>query len=102
MSQIVINLDATEPNFTTSIDIDSNTYILKFLWNTRGNYWTGGIFKSDNTPIVSSQKLCVGYPLFARFVSTDLPEGLFWVIDTVGNGLTRENLGTDVVLIYED
>jgi hypothetical protein len=102
MSQTVIILDSTESNFNTSIDIAGNTYILKFKWNTRGSYWSCGIYESDDTVIVRSQKLSVGYPLFARFVDSRLPRGLFWVIDTVGNGLTRDNLGSDVVLIYED
>lgn len=102
MAQTIIQLDNTSPNFDVNVNVSDNSYILKFKWNVRGEFWVCGIYDSNDNVIVAGQKLCANYPLFQRFASEKLPSGLFWIIDTSGNGLNRQNLGSDVVLMYED
>ena len=102
MSELIeIPLDSTEPNFTVDVDLSGVTFRLRFLWNTRGEYWKVSLLDTNDNIIVSGQKLVSNFPLFYRNVSLSLPRGLLFCVDTAGNGITRDNLGTDITLCYQ-
>lgn len=102
MSELLeIPLDSTEPNFTQDVDLSGVTYRLRFTWNVRGQYWVVTLLDTNDNIIVSGQKLVTNFPLFYRIVSNDMPRGLLFCVDTAGNGITRDNLGTDITLCYQ-
>ena len=103
MSQSVINLDSIDANFNQDVELSGNLYKLKFRWNVRGEFWTCGIADAQGNDLVSGQKIVADYFLFHRFVDDRLPQGLISTLDMTGTGIvTRDGLGTNLILLYED
>lgn len=66
--------------------------------------WFYDISSEDETPILMGQPVFVDYALAERFQSSLLPSGKWFFFDTSNKLLDpgREDLGTRVILIYED
>jgi len=92
------------PQFTQKIILDNETYILRCHWNEREEAWYFAIEDADENPIVSGRKMVSNWPLLHRSISTDLPAGQLFVIDTTDSladpGLN--DLDERVVLLYFD
>jgi len=67
--------------FTESVSLDNNEYLLRFYWNTRGEFWSMDISDSNNTQLVSGIKLIVNYPMLYQYKKIGLPNGDFYIKD---------------------
>lgn len=82
--------------------LDNVTYTLEFRWNTRAGAWYLDLRAEDGTPIYTSLKVVVGFPLGARCASDDRLPGRLIAFDTTNRdanpGIT--DLGDRVKLLY--
>jgi len=89
-------------SFKELITLEDTVYQITLTWNGRDEAWALSIAEQDGTPILTSIKVIPGYELIKRFKDTRLPQGALFAADMTdtGNYPTRDNLGTDVKLIY--
>ena len=90
------------PSFTQLVTLDNSIYLLSIAWNGRDNAWFLSIAEQDGISILDGIKIVPGYELIRRFKDTRLPPGALLSTDMTDTGdyPTRNNLGTDVKLIY--
>ena len=65
----------------TRVVLDGEEYLLRFDYNYKGEYWTFGFYKDENTPIVANIKVVPLFPVnyyFNKLVT--VPQGIFGVI----------------------
>lgn len=103
MSFQQLPIDSSESDYTIDLSIDYKLYRFNIYWNPRGEFWVIMILDS-NYDIIAVSKIVTNYPLFFRSSDKRLPQGIFWVVDTTEKGLepTRDNLGSEILIIYED
>jgi len=96
-----IELNSIDPDYVFTVDIDSKVYRIRLQWCDRTASWYGHIADDGDEPIVSGCRLSVNYPLFWRSRDTRMPKGIFLVISIIpGGSITRDNLGTEVNILY--
>lgn len=72
----------------TRIVLDGEEYLFKFAYNYSGEFWSLGIYSSEDEPIVSDIKITPSFPVnwyFRQYIS--LPKGMLAVItslETIG------------------
>lgn len=100
----VLPIDASEPAYTVDVALSGAMYRFAVAWNTREEAWSLGLLTAAGEPIQTGVRIVADYPLFASGNDPRLPPGRILVTDLSGRGQdpTRENLGTDVVVIYDD
>lgn len=81
----------------SNISIDGKEYLLRFTYNETGDFWSFGIYDSDENPIIGMTRIVPNYPLLHWYQDTRLPDGIFGCIsdsENVGreafNDLTAE------------
>ena len=67
-----------------NIELDLNPYILRVLWNERGQFFTLSIYTAEEVPILIGIKMVKNYSLIKRFKNTLLPPGDFYFIQENG------------------
>jgi len=91
--------------YTFTIDLDNRTFKFEFRFNDRSGIWHFDIFNDADEIILA------GIPLFVKQLLIDiykhdvrLPQGNLFAQNLVSEDdpPNRDNLGTDVVLLYED
>jgi hypothetical protein len=98
-----IPLESDAPAYTLDVDMGGRPYRLALTWNTRGAFWTLGVFLTDDTPIVTATKLVADWDLFSQFNDDRLPPGRLLLVDLETSGLpVRYDLGTRCILVYDD
>jgi hypothetical protein len=97
-------IDSADPAYDVDADMGGTLYRLAIAWNTRGKYWTLSISLTDGTLLVAGIRLVPDYELLARFNDARLPVGRLACVDLTGRGdpPTYEDLGTRVVMVYDD
>lgn len=82
--------------------LDSRFYVLRFLFNTRFQYWTYEIRTTGGVVIRGGIKVVTGEDLHGRFSEPELPSGTMVVIDSEGLDLDagRFDLGDRVRLVH--
>lgn len=61
----------------TRIVLDRKEYLLRFLYNGFGNYWTFGIYDTNKVTILQQRKIVPLSPLTHFDKSASLPAGIF-------------------------
>lgn len=75
--------------FEIELTLDDVNYLLKFIWNSRGEYWTVSFYNPvDNAPYVTGIKIVLNYDILAPFVGKGLPPGTLFALD-VGEDTSR-------------
>ena len=73
------------PSFRQEVLLDNTSYILDFNWNSRGQFWSMGIYNVFKEPVVLGIKLVLNYELINQFSAYDIPQGEMYVIDPSGD-----------------
>jgi len=90
--------------YTFLTTLEQNDYLFTLRFNSRQDRWIMDIQLPDETDLLIGIPLLVSFPLTFRFRDTRLPPGQFFVIDETGQerNPTRDNLGTDIKLLYSE
>ncbi len=78
------------PNHNDSfcrVVLDSKEYLMRFTYNATGDYWSWGLYETDETPIVAGIKIVPNFPLTYFCNRSTLPNGVFGCLsdkETVG------------------
>ena len=106
MALIAIPVDSANSSYDFSIDLDRETYTLSFDYSDRAEQWQMSIYDEGGENLIAgSVPLLVGIILFYQYQNVEgLPPGQFIAIDETGRGQnpSRDNLGIDVKLYYEE
>jgi len=87
-------------NYKFSIQLDSKTYILQFLYNTVNTYWTFSISDENETLLLSNIKIVKNFPLTDKYKIEGLPAGDFMCASTTDR-ITRDSFkNKEATLIY--
>lgn len=101
-STFTLPINSTLPDFTFEVDLDGATYGFRFRWNVRAQAWFMSLSDDGGNPLLTEQRVVVGFPLGKRGRNASLPPGTLWALDTSGldedPGLT--DLGTRVLVLY--
>lgn len=73
------------PSWIEEVTLDNVPYILKFVWNSRGSYWTIGFYNLEQNPLILGIKMIIAYELISRYPDRDLPPGELYVVDPTLN-----------------
>ena len=85
------------------VDLDGETYRLRFLWNDRIEAWTLDVFGSDGTIRAASLAVRSGFPINAALRSVaGLPAGILIALarDSDGSDPGLADLGARVRVVY--
>lgn len=87
-----------------SIQIDGAAYHLRVSHNTRAGTWSIDIYDAVQTPLVCGMAMRLGLDLLSQFSDDRFPPGRMFLqnLKEAYAEPDRENLGTDVVLIYQE
>ena len=104
MALIKIPIDPLRANYSFKIDLEGTTYTLSFRYNTRDTVWVMDIADEGENIILSGITLLLGTILLERFPNSNIPPGDFFILslEDETSEATRENLGIDVLLMYEE
>ena len=82
----MIQLPTTEyPCYTMEFNLDGVTYIFKFNWNTRGEFWTLSIYDTNKAVIIEGIKFVLNYNVFADYKHLGIPQGDLYIVDLTNN-----------------
>jgi hypothetical protein len=86
-----------------TLTLDNVTYLLRFRFNFRENYWCMDISTEAGVLIVGGVVLLKGLNLLTRFGNINLPQGQMFVADTGGTSeeMNFDNLNITHFLAYE-
>lgn len=104
MAMSLIPIDPVDAHFSLEVDLDGATYLLEFLWNTRGEFWTLSILDAAEAPLVMGIRIVAAWELLAQYSDDRLPGGRLLTVDMSGLGIDpgRDDLGKRVILVYDD
>ena len=60
--------------------LQEKDYLLRLTYNASGDYWTFGIYLSEDTPIITAIKIVPSFPLNRYFHTSEMPDGVFGVL----------------------
>jgi len=98
-------LDSTISSFTQKMDLDGRPFTFRFRFNDRTDRWGFDISDDAGTVLIAGIPLFVKQLLIDRYQSNPaLPQGSLFAINQVNpdDPPTRDNLGTDVLLLYDE
>ncbi len=97
-----IPFDNSLEDFQEQIELDGNTYVLGFLWNTRDLAWYMSLGGVDGSAIVDGIKLVLGVELLQWTRVPGLPPGQVFAVSSDPEKLVigRDDIPGAVSLIY--
>lgn len=94
------------PDFTQTVRLSGELFILRARWNTLYEFWTLDIFDKDNSPLLLGQKIVFNTDILGRYEDERLPNGRIFAIKSGNaqnlNQIGRNDIGTNVLIIYEE
>lgn len=87
---------------SVTVELDSNPYEIRVLWNERFEYFSLSVTSVTGEPILKNIKMVKNYPLTTRYKNTLLPFGSFYFVQEKGKSdkASFEDLGTNYGLYY--
>lgn len=79
---LVISMPDMNDSFSRVV-IKGREYLLRLTYNSTGDYWTFGIYLSEDTPVITAIKIVPNFPLNRYFRTSDMPDGLFGVLSSL-------------------
>ncbi len=101
--EIPLNSDIAAFDF--KLDLDNRPFTFDIKFNTRMSVWFLSILDDAGVVLLGDIPLFPKLPLIDKYQhDARLPQGVLFLINLVSEdeNPTRDNLGTDVVLLYED
>lgn len=100
IQRVPVNSILSNKEFRT--ELDGIFYLLAFRFNTRATIWIMNISDEDSNIIIAGIPLLLGVNLLGRFQDSRLPPGSLFVnnFSEANIEATRDNLGEDVLLLY--
>lgn len=91
----------TEPHLSQTTQLEGQTYVFEFNWNSRTDRWTFGLTNSDGTRILDGALLGIGVELLRTIPSTFdyVPPGILYLVGD--DDPTLETIG-NVSLMYDE
>ena len=74
-----INVPDMNDSFLRVI-LEGETYLFRFTYNDRYDYWTFGVYITEEIPIMTGMKMLPCLPLNQYFRADRMPRGIFGVI----------------------
>jgi hypothetical protein len=98
----VINWVDNEAFWEQKVILGGVQVILEAEWNVRDEAWYLSIYKSDETPLIVGRKLTLNVDLLKLVHDEGKPQGVLAAvaITTGVSNITRDNVGTDVELVF--
>ncbi|MEE8299292.1 MAG: hypothetical protein V3R67_07930 [Thermodesulfobacteriota bacterium] len=103
IKQIPLNFDV--PSFQFKVDLDGIPFSFDFEFNDRLQKWSFNILDDAGTCLLVGILFTVNGLFLEKFqYDTRLPQGDLFAINTVNDEVDpdRDNLGTDVVFLYDE
>ena len=69
----------------SSLTISGKEYGLRFTYNEKYDFWSFGLYKDNDEPIIAMTRIVPNYPIFHFYTETDIPEGIFGCISDTEN-----------------
>lgn len=93
-----------DPHQLIPVILDGVSYQIQLLWNGRSNSWSMAIYNAATELLVGSIRAVANFPLLKYFTDLELPQGdlRFWDQSGAGIDPGRDDLGTRVLLVYEE
>ena len=79
----------------SEFSVDGEVYLLRFTYNSVGDYWSFGIYDIFENPIIAMTRIVPNYPIFEWYTYSDLPDGIFGCLsdnDKIGRASCRERV----------
>ena len=94
----------TSSRYIFNIDLNGESFRLRFHWNTRENNWYMDIMDTEDNNLLLGVKLVVDYELTKRYKYIQgLPKGEFFVTAIAENEseeLTYDNFGSKYIMVF--
>jgi hypothetical protein len=74
-----------KPDFLEEVTIENVPYVLRFIFNSRGNFWTMDFLDRDQNDIINGVRLVLGEEFLRQHPDIGLPPGMMFVIDETGD-----------------
>ncbi|MBE6666819.1 MAG: hypothetical protein E7607_00720 [Ruminococcaceae bacterium] len=75
----IISLPDMNDSFSRVV-LRGKEYLLRLTYNSTGDFWTFGIYTSEDTPIITEIKIVPSFPLNRYFHTSEMPDGIFGVL----------------------
>ena len=104
MAYEVLPLDAAQPAYTVDVGFGGVLYRLALQVNTRGGYWTMGIYTTADEAIVEGIRIVTDWELLGQYSDSRLPPGRLFSVDLNEDGSepTVDDLGSRLLVVYDD
>ena len=90
-----------DANYKYTLSLDGNLYVISFVWNVRGEFWSISLYTDDlEQTIIESQKLVLNMNLLTYSYNKYKPLGVLIATSSMTDEITFDNLGQDVELQY--
>ena len=101
---IIIPLRNDIPSYEFKVDLDGTTYTMAIRYNSRLATWIMDLKTEQDESIVLGVPILLGTILFDRFSDSRVPPGDLFIINIEDETAeaTRDNLGENVLLMYEE
>ena len=91
--------------FIMQVELDGESFRLRFYWNSREEKWYMDILNIDDEAILTNVAMVIEYLLLTQYKHiADLPKGNFILLDLESNpstgGVTFDNLGRRYQLVF--
>lgn len=102
MSYEVLPIDGGIPNYSVNVILSDVEYVFTLLWNERGQFWTMGIYLTDDT-LLATMKIVSDWSLTRVHTNELLPPGKILCINTSDDGTEPDfySLGNKHLIVYE-
>lgn len=100
----IISLPDMNDSFSRVV-LKGKEYLIRLTYNSTGDYWTFGIYLSEDTPIITAIKIVPSFPLNSFFYTSEMPNGIFGVLtqlERVGRGAFRNGEAQFVFIPSEE
>lgn len=90
------------PQWRQDIELDGETFILTFQWNTLNEFWSMNIYDQDLEPIVLGIKIVTQWDLTEQIVRAEMPSGEILCLNIIGgfDKIERYDMGRTNKLVY--
>jgi hypothetical protein len=91
-------------NYQFRTDLNNETFLFYFYWNSRAAYWTMNIYTDAGDDIITNVPLLLNVDLLANYRHLAVPKGQLFIINVTSANAeaTFENFGIDVLLMYKE
>lgn len=67
----------------STLSLDGVEYGLRFTYNEKYDYWSFGLYDSENNPIIAMTKIVPNFPIFQFFSEIEIPDGIFGCLSDI-------------------